>query len=77
MTRVERLHTSLARLGLGERRDIYILRHPQAWTYGFAGLNRNFIPTDRHVFVGTYTRNVGLNELDDDVTTVLREQAQG
>ena len=76
MTGIERLHASLRRLPPGERRSIYILLHPKAWAYGFAGLNRNFIPTDRHVFVGTYTRNIGLNELDDDVTAVLREQPQ-
>ena len=77
MTRVDRLHASLSRLGPGEWRDIYILRHPQAWTYGFAGLNRNFAPSDRHLYVGRYNRSVGLHELDDDVTAALEEQAQG
>lgn len=73
MTRLERLHASLSALGPGEWRDIYILRHPQAWTYGFAGLNRNFMPSDRHLHVGRYTRNVVLHDLDDDVSAVLRE----
>ena len=76
MTGIERLHASLRRLPPGERRSIYILLHPKAWAYGFAGLNRNFVPGGRHVFVGAYTRDIALGDLVEDVESVVAEAAQ-